>query len=132
MKTNLDGLFKTSESIETNGIWMTISDDIGFLVKRFGGYNSPKVKAATSKFYKPYARLIENGTLPIEKEKEIMTKIFVDASLIDWKGIEIDGVITPFSKEVAIKFLLELPELAESLISYASDTKNYKEDLGNS
>jgi hypothetical protein len=132
MKTNLDTLFKTSDSMETSGIWMTISDDVGFLVKRFGGYNSPKVKAATAKYYKPYARLIENGTLAMEKEKEIMTKIFVESSLMDWKGVEIDGKLTPFSKEVAVEFLLSLPELAESLISYASDSKNYKEDLGNS
>jgi hypothetical protein len=132
MKTNLDTLFKTSDSMETTGIWMTVSEDVGFLVKRFGGYNTPKVKAATAKYYKPYARLIENGTIAPEKEKEIMTKIFVESSLMDWKGIEIDGKPAPFSKEVATEFLLSLPELAESLLSYASDSKNYKEDLGNS
>lgn len=132
MKTNLDKLFKNDKSLEESGIWLKLSEETGFLVRRFGGYNSQKVKSALAKHYKPYARLVENGTLDPIKEKEIMIKVFVESCLIDWKGVEIDGVETPFSMEIAVKFFTALPELSETIVNYASDSKNYREDLGNS
>ncbi len=132
MKTNLDKFFKTNSDLEKSGIWFEISDTTGFLLNRFGGMNSDKVKAMMAKYYKPYARQIENGTMDPKKEKEIMVKVFVESSVLDWKGVEIEGVDTPFSKETAVEFFVELPELAEALMSHAMDFKNYKEDLGNS
>jgi len=131
MKTNLDKLFKNDTKLETEGIWMNISDDVGFLVKRFGGFNEHSVKAALARHYKPYARQVENGTLEQSKEKEIMITVFVKACLKGWKGVEIDGVATEYTPEVGVKFLTGLPELADTLVNYATDAKNYREDVGN-
>jgi hypothetical protein len=131
MKTNLDKAFKNNDGLEKDGIWMEISEGVGFLVGRFGGFNSPKIKTALAKHYKPYARQVENGTLSSEKEREISTKVFVESCVIGWKGIEIDGKIAEFSKEAAIQLLTSLPELNDALVQYATDTKNYREDLGN-
>ena len=132
MKTNLDSIFKTDEEMEKTGIWFMVKDDVGFLVKRFGGKNSTQVKAALAKHSKQYARQIEAGTMEVEKEKEIMTKVFVESSLIGWQGIIIDGSPAEFSKEKAVQLLLELPELADKLISHATTSSNYREDVGNS
>jgi hypothetical protein len=131
MKTNLDKFYKTDKKIETQGIWFKISDEVGFLVKRFGGYNSPDVKAALAKHYKPYSKQIDAGTIAPDKEREVLAKAFVDSVVIDWKGVEIDGKITPFSKEIAVPFFLGLPDLMDALTKHASDADNYREDLGN-
>ena len=74
MKTNLDKLYKTNSSLEKDGVWFEISDDVAFLIRRFGGKNSEKVKLALAKYHKPYARQIEKGTLDPSKETEIMTR----------------------------------------------------------
>ena len=132
MKTNLDKLFKNDESLEKSGIWFQISDSTGFLIKRFGGFNSQAVKLELAKHYKPFARQIETGSMDEKKEKEIMLKVFVNACVLDWKGIEIDGKEVAYSKEECVKLLVGLPELADALVSYASDSKNYREELGNS
>ncbi len=132
MKTNLDQFFKSDKASESEGVWFDISDTTGFLVKRFGGYNSTEVKAKLAKYYKPYAKLVELGTLDENKEKEIMIRVFVESCLMDWKGVEIDGVEAKFEKELAIKFLLELPALADTLIEHATNFKNYRADVGNS
>jgi hypothetical protein len=131
MKTNLDSLFKTDTKCEADGVWFNISNEIGFLVRRFGGANSPKVKVAMSRLYKPYARMIENDTMPESEQKKIMIKIFVDSSVIDWKGIEIDGKEAAFSSEAAIKLFENLPEVFDALMKYSSDYANFKEDVGN-
>ena len=36
MKTNLDTLFKTDKVSEKEGVWFRVSDDVRFLVARFG------------------------------------------------------------------------------------------------
>jgi hypothetical protein len=131
MKTNLDGLFKTDESIEKQGVWYELAPGVAFLIKRFGGYNSPTIKSALAKYYKPYAKQIENGTLDQSKEKEIMNKVFVEACIVDWKGIVINGENAQFSVDACVKLMGSLPEMADILIAHASDFKNYKEDLGN-
>jgi hypothetical protein len=132
MRTNLDTLFKNSADLENSGIWFSLTEKTRFLVKRFGGNNATAIKAAIAKHYKPYARLIELGSLSPDKEREIQNKVFVNSCMVDWEGVEIDGKITPFSKEVAVEFLNNLPELANTLIEMASDTKNFREELGNS
>jgi hypothetical protein len=131
MKSNLDNLFETSKEHETEGVWLNLKEDVGFLVKRFGGFNSTEVKSALAKYYKPYASQVENKTLPAEKEREIMTRVFVESSVTDWKGIEIDGQIKNFSKEDCVKLLVKLPDLADTLFKYAGDRENYKVELGN-
>ena len=131
MKTNLDNLYKTDKGYETEGIWLEISEGVGFKVKRFGGFNASSVKQSLAKYYKPYSKQIEAGTLPESKEAEISTKVFVDSCVLDWKGIEIDGEVKEFSKDLCIKFLLELPELSKVLVDYATDKNNFKESLGN-
>lgn len=132
MKTNLDGLFKCDDKMEKDGIWYAISDTTKFLIRRFGGANAIEIKKAMAKHYKPYAHLVKNNTLSHDKEREILTKVFVESCMIDWTGVEIDGQITPYSKEVAIQFFLALPELCDVLREYASDSKNYRVELGNS
>lgn len=131
MKTNLDSIFKTSDALEKNGVWFDVSPETGFLVKPFKATN-PNIKAAMAHHYKPYARQMEMGTIAEEMVRAINVKIFVQACLVDWKGVEIDGEIVPFSKDVAVDFLMELPDLFETLLKYAQDFKTYQADVGNS
>lgn len=132
MKTNLDKFFKNSKDLESQGIWMDISEGVGFLVKRFGGYNSEPIKKAMAKYYKPYAKQIEMGTLSQEKSAEIMFRVFVEACVINWQGIEIDGEKKPFSVDDCVKLFCQLPELGDAVVQYSSDSKSYREELGNS
>jgi hypothetical protein len=130
MKTNLDKLFKTNEDYEKNGVWFEISDTTGFLVKPLKPTN-PNVKAAFANFYKPYARQIELGTLDDAKAQEIQVKMFVQACLVDWKGVEIDGKVREFDKTLAVEFFLNLPDLFETLWKHCQDFKNYQDEVGN-
>lgn len=138
MKSNLDTLFKTDKNLEKDGIWFEISTGVRFLLKRFGGANDPALKPLFATHYKPYARQIELGTLSADKEREIMTTIFIKASLVKWEGVEFDGATADCTFENAQKLFKELPDLVDLLSQLASDSKNYKEavaareELGNS
>lgn len=132
METNLDRVYKSDSSLETEGIWFRVSEETRFLVKRFGGSNSKPVQAALAKYHKPYARLIEKGTIADATLKKIMAETFVSACLIDWEGVVIDKKDTPFDKDIAVKFFTQLPDLLEDLWAYATSGENYREELGNS
>lgn len=132
METNLDALYKTDKGHETEGIWMEISPDVGFRLKRFGGYNSPAIKKVMANYNKRFARQIDNGTLPEDVERKIYTKAFVKSTMTDWKGIEINGQLEDFTVDKAVEMLVGLPDLLEVLVTEASKAENYKEDLGNS
>lgn len=131
MKTNLDKFFKTDANLEKNGVWFDISDETGFLLRPVKASN-PKMKKALSDHYKPYAKQVELGTLDPDKALEINIRMFIDVSLVDWKGVEIDGKPTPCTPENALQFFKELPDLFDTLWKHASDYNNYREDLGNS
>lgn len=131
MKTNLDKVYKTDKECETEGIWIQVTDTVAFRLKRFGGYNSQSVRRVMAQYNKKFARQIENGTLPEETERKVYAKAFVQSAMVDWRGVEVDGVETPFSEEKAIELLLNLPDLLELLTSEASKSDNYREELGN-
>lgn len=130
MKSNLDGIFKRDTTLEREGVWFEVSSGTQFLLRRFGGSNI-EVKKAMLKFYKPYAKLIEKNLLPESKEKEVYVKAFVDSSLIDWKGVEIEGEEAPFTFDNAVKLLVSLPELTEALMEHSQDQSNFQEEVGN-
>lgn len=132
MKTNLDSLYKTDETMESEGIWFQASDTVKFRCRRFGGMNSTRVKAISSKYFKPYTKQIEMNTLPDKIQREIVVKSFVEACMVDWEGVIIDGVSMPFTVENAVLLLTRLPKLCDDLIEYSSKFDHYKEDLGNS
>lgn len=132
MKTNLDSLFKTNELNEKEGIWIEVGDQVSFKCKMFGGANAHRIKQLQVKYLKPYTRQIENGLMDEKKERLIYTKIFVEACLVDWKGIVEDDKDVPFSPEKAVELFTSLPKLFDYLVGEATNNDRYVEDLGNS
>jgi len=130
MKTNLDKHFKQDEHLEKEGVWFELDGGIRFLVRRFGGANV-EVKKAMVKYYKPVAKLIEKNLLGDDKEKAIIAKAFIKSCIMDWQGVEVDGVDTPFTFETATKLFTLLPELLDTLMEYSQDSENYREEVGN-
>lgn len=132
MKTNLNSIYGTSSKLEKEGVWFDVSEGVGFLIARFD-LESTTARALYNTHMKQYAPQIAAGTIDPKKEREVLTKIFVECSMIDWQGITgEDGKEIEFSKEAATKVLLELPDLADTLFAYARNFQNYKVLVGNS
>lgn len=132
METNLDSFFKTSKTKEQEGTWFPVTKDVQFKMKRFGGWNSKEIQKVVAAHHAPHSKQLALGILSEEKERQLHTKAFVESTIVDWSGIIIDGEAVPFSVELAVQTLVEMPDLLEALIKEASDKDNFKEDLGNS
>jgi len=140
MKTSLDKFYKTNQDLEKDGVDFVIQEanpaegleEISFKLRRFHAGNN-KVKAALAAYHKPYAKQIEMGTLPTEKAREIQMKLFIDVCLVSWTGVKDEkGADIPCNQEKALELFKRLPDLYDTLMVYASDHANYKEELGNS
>src|SRR5690349_5005572 len=106
MKSNLFTQFKTDSTAEQDGNWFAVQPGVRFLIRRNGGSNSHRVKAANAKYQQPLIRKIQAGTLTDDEQYEIGLKTFISACLVGWEGIkdEHDNEI-PFSFENALEVL---------------------------
>ena len=90
MKTNLDALYKTDASKEKEGFWYHVNQEIGFLIRRFGGKNAQRMKEISANVWKPHAKRMKSMT--IEENDRVTTEAYVRSCVVDWKGIEVDAV----------------------------------------
>jgi len=131
MKTNLDKIFKTDHELESEGIWFEIEKDVAFRIKRFGGVNKNDVAKKLADYQKPYSRQIQMGTMDQGILEEMQLKVFIETSVVDWKGITVEEKEIPFTRESCLELLKALPDLTDTLVAYSSDSSNYREQLGN-
>lgn len=131
MKTNLDALFKTDPKLELDGQDCPIAEGVSIRVRRLNA-NNPKTKAAMATWHKPYARQIEMGTLPKEKQDEILMGLFIDMCLVSWEGIldENDKPIECNPKN-ALDLFKRLPVVFDAVYQFSQNYENYKESVGN-
>ena len=140
MKSNLDSIFGTNKALEKDGVDFVIKEAneetgeaaVSFRIRRMVGTN-PRVKAAMAAYYKPYARQIEMGTLPADKDHELSIRLFIDVCLASWEGVtDENGKPLECTKENALKLFTSLPDLFATLQKYSNDFESYKNEVGNS
>lgn len=134
MKTNLDKLFKTNKSLEINGVDIEI-EGVTFKCRRFHA-GSTHVKAAYTRFLKPYQRHLQSNTISEALADKLDKQVFIAGALIGWTGLTDDqGIEIPFTEENALELFTELPELYTSLQNEATKLSNFmledREELGN-
>lgn len=135
MKTNLDAIFNSNKKAEESGKWFVISDQVEFKMKRFGGANRIEIDKLNAKYIGKFQKLINKGLLDKDVEIGLYVKVFVEACMVDWKGLRDDaGNEISFSKANAEDLFKKMPELLEYTIELASDKNEYKdiEEMGNS
>lgn len=139
MKSSIDDVFKVDSQYAEGGVIFMVKapdsetgeGEVSFRLRHFSPEN-PRTKAALASYLKPHARQIEIGTLDQKIRSEVEMKLLIDISLVSWTGITIDDKPAECNKENALKLFKHAPELFRSLLAYAQDFKNYKEDVGNS
>tara|TARA_R110000787_G_scaffold5686_8_gene20553 strand:- start:9961 stop:10365 length:405 start_codon:yes stop_codon:yes gene_type:complete len=132
-KTNLSKAYAKDKSLEQDGKWFQVAEGVEFKLKRMGGSNATNVNKIRANIIKPHVRLIEKNLLDKDVEKGLYVKVFVQACLVDWKGLlDHDDQEIPFTKEFAQELLKETPDLFDDLVDLANEGESYKEDLGKS
>jgi hypothetical protein len=105
-------LFKkygTDAEAEVDGKWEDMGDGLKVRVAR---WLNRKFLRRMEDLQRPYRYQIENGTLPRDKDEEIMTRLIAETILTGWEGLEIGGKAVPYSLNAAVD-ILNRPDLRE-------------------
>lgn len=79
---------------------------------------------------KPVQFQADQGTLPREKNKEIMDRVISETIVTHWKGIKIDGQEVPHSPEKVFE-IIQKPEyhtFREALVVAAKEADAYRQE----
>lgn len=130
---------ETNPELEKSGVWMDYGD-YRVLIARAGGANRKylnELQMAT----KPLKRALETNSVPAERQKEIMTKVFAKTIVMGWqvfdedKGEFVDGIEQPdgkigkFSVKLVEQTLTNLPSVLEKIQRDAMDMELYLTSL---
>jgi hypothetical protein len=121
--------FATDKEAEVQGVWLDyeLGDvEVCFKVSRMGKSNKKYVKAFDKRTRK-HKHAIANGTIAEKKAEAIEMDVFIDAILLDWKGLETDEGPLQLTRENAIEVFTTYPDLYEDVKSRASEVSTFRE-----
>ena len=132
----LNGIFGTSASLETEGIWIDYGEYGRIKVARAGGKNKA-FKNLMERSLRPYRSAMNMGTMDDAVLERITRENFAEAVVLDWDIVE-EGPIdettgkptlvpVPFSREACVKIFEALPDLFLDIMQQAQTVVNFVE-----
>ena len=110
---------------EKEGIWVDLDGDTSFCIARM--YN-PKFNKRFERLSAPYRSAAKRGMMDDEKASEILNRVLAETVLLDWKGLNRDGVNVKYSPEEAFKILndKQLIPIKQFVLDVAEEESNYR------
>jgi len=130
MTFDLKKQFATSEVLEIEGVWEDLDkgeegeDAPGILVARVG--NKAYLKEY-QKVPRGLRRQLEQGTLPEGAGEQIINKLLAKTILLDWRGIQDDGVEVSYSFESALAKLTEYKDFRELVWEVGNSMERFRQ-----
>ena len=118
-------IFGTNKVAEIEGKWNDIGDGIKLLVARIG---NPEYQKEFQRISKPHKRALRRGSLNDEVAERLLIKVMAKNILLDWKGLEEDGVVVPYSYDNAIRILTEYKDLRDYVSDIANEMESFRAD----
>lgn len=118
-------MFGVNKNLEISGVWQDIGDGVSVKVARMG---NPEYQKDFERVSKPHRRAIRRGTLNNEVAEKLLIKVMARTILLDWKGLEEDGVAVPFNNENALRILTEYKDLRDYVSDIANDIEVFKQE----
>jgi hypothetical protein len=110
------------------GKWFTLvpgEKPIRFKIRRFKSQKSREVR---ERLEAPYRAPGKPFVLPVAVSEQMLREQMAEAIIADWENVtDRDGNQVPYSKEAALKFLTDLPELSDELAQLCLNIDNYRE-----
>ena len=124
---SFDDIFSTDGDLEKGaGVDLDYGEAGTITIHRAGGANKKFARIFSARM-KPYERQLASGTLDDEVANKVMAEVYADAVIIGWRGVHRGGKQQKFTRENAIKLLLQVPELFRDIQEQASKVANFRQ-----
>jgi len=126
--------YLTDKKAEREGTWVPIGDGAQVKVARIG---TPEYRNRLRQLGKPYERQIRKGNLSPEINEQVTVQALAEVILLDWTGIEGEGLerfgvtvaadnSVPYSVENAKILLIEFPDFRDEVVDLASNVETFR------
>jgi len=119
-------LFGTDSTKEQEGVWYDIAEGLRMKIARIG---NPLYQKRFQALSKPYRRSIRRGTLSDDVAEKLLVQCLSETIVLDWEGVEDEGVEILYSKDAAVTLLTKYPELRNYINDIANELEGFQEEL---
>jgi len=119
-------LFGTDSTKEQEGVWYDIAEGLRMKIARIG---NPLYQKRFQALSKPYRRSIRRGTLSDDVAEKLLVQCLSETIVLDWEGVEDEGMEIPYSKDAAVALLTKYPELRNYINDIANELEGFQEEL---
>lgn len=122
---DLQKLYGKDEKKANDGVWLEVGD--GAVLCRYYNVTSPRTIAISQRRTRKYQQAIRNKSLSPEIDRRVGIEIFVEAAVIDWRGINMNGDALAFSFDNAVKAFYDYPEFMMDIVQQATELSNFRD-----
>ena len=123
MALELKKTYATDQDKEVNGVWEDFGEGCRILIARAGNKKYDKL---FQRLVKPHRKAMRMGTLSDEVAEGIFIRTIAETIVLDWEGLEEDGVPVPYSVENAIRILTEYEDLKKQIQEISDSIETYR------
>ena len=123
MALDLKKEYAVDKNKEIEGVWQDFGSGAKMKIARIGNSEYQKV---FQKISKPHRKSIRRGTLADDVAEKLLVEAMAESILLDWEGVEDGGVALPYTKENAIRVLLEYKDLRDQVTEIANEMESFK------
>lgn len=120
---DLKRAFEVDSRKEIDGVWQELGNGAAILVARLG---NPNFRKAYNRIPNATRKMIENETLENDVGNKIYAGVIADTVLLDWKNILLDGKQFKYTRENAIKVLLDYPQFQNLVLELSQSLELFR------
>jgi len=119
-------LFKTDEKKSDEGVWCPVDAVTEIKIARYG---NRVFQRALKNAMKPYKQLIDRGAIDDDTADRVLVTAIADGILLDWRGMTRNGKELPYSREEAVKILLDksLRDFRALVVELSQDMQMFRD-----
>lgn len=119
---DLDKAFATDESLEENGVWVTMDEKSAIKVARI---NNKNFKAEAAKLKNGGAAVAAKYTKEIPDD--VLIQLIAKTILLDWRGIALKGEELPYSRENAVMVMTQYKDFMTLVVELANERETFRQ-----
>jgi hypothetical protein len=117
--------FKTDQTLEQEGTWVTVDGDSRVLIARMG---NERYKDMLQRKTKPFRHAIRNSTMKDEVFEGILVEVMAHTILLGWENISDEGKQVIYSPESAKQLLLKYKDFRDLIVGFAQDAALFRKE----
>jgi len=129
------GLFEahgSDKELQANGKWVDYGD-YKILIAWAGSAN-PRFEDTMEKHTRPFRKYLEssNMVMPKDMKKKLEAAFraaYAHSVVLDWEGVQRDGIPIPYSAKACKDIFDELPSFFKEIQEYATSLENYQAEV---